>query len=37
MPIVIAFRNEALKEQHWKEIKEKINADFNIVDPEFTL
>jgi hypothetical protein len=37
MPIVVALRNNALKEQHWKEIKEKINAEFNIADPEFTL
>lgn len=37
MPIVVALRNENLKEPHWKEIKELINADFNITDPEFTL
>lgn len=37
MPIVVALRNDNLKEQHWKEIKELINADFNISDPEFTL
>ena len=37
MPIVVALRNDALKEHHWKEIKEKINAEFNISDPEFTL
>lgn len=37
MPIVVALRNDALKEHHWKEIKDKINADFNITDPEFTL
>lgn len=24
MPIVVAFRNEHLKEQHWKEIKDLI-------------
>ena len=33
----MALRNDALKEHHWKEIKDKINADFNITDPEFTL
>lgn len=37
MPIVVALRNENLKEHHWKEIKDLINADFNIADPEFTL
>ncbi len=37
MPIVVALRNDNLKESHWKEIKELINADFNIADPEFTL
>lgn len=37
MPIVVALRNENLKEHHWKEIKDLINADFNIMDPEFTL
>jgi dynein heavy chain len=37
MPIVVALRNDNLKEHHWKEIKDLINADFNIMDPEFTL
>lgn len=37
MPIVVALRNDNLKESHWKEIKDLINADFNIADPEFTL
>ena len=36
-PIVVALRNDNLKEHHWKEIKDLINADFNIADPEFTL
>ena len=37
MPIVVALRNDNLKEHHWKEIKDLINADFNIADSEFTL
>lgn len=37
MPIVVALRNENLKEHHWKEIKDLIQADFDITDPEFTL
>lgn len=37
MPIVVAFRNENLKEQHWREIKDLIQADFDITHPEFTL
>lgn len=37
MPIVVALRNENLKEHHWKEIKDLIQADFVITDPEFTL
>lgn len=37
MPIVVALRNDNLKDSHWKEIKDLINADFNIADPEFTL
>lgn len=37
MPIVVALRNDNLKEHHWKEIKDLINAEFNIADPEFTL
>lgn len=37
MPIVVALRNEALQEHHWKEIKDLINSDFDITNPEFTL
>ena len=37
MPIVVALRNENLKEHHWKEIKDLIQADFDIGHPEFTL
>lgn len=37
MPIVVALRNDNLKESHWKEIKDLINADFNIAEPDFTL
>lgn len=37
MPIVTALRNDNLKEHHWKGIKDLIQADFDITDPEFTL
>lgn len=37
MPIVVALRNDALQEHHWKEIKDLINSDFDITNPEFTL
>ena len=37
MPIVVALRNENLKEHHWKEIKDMIQADFDIGNPLFTL
>ena len=37
MPIVTALRNENLKEHHWKEIKDLIQADFDTQDAEFTL
>lgn len=37
MPIVVALRNDNLKEHHWKEIKDLIQADFDISDAEFTL
>lgn len=38
MPIVVALRNDHMKESHMKEIKELINcADFSVSDPEFTL
>ena len=37
MSIVVALRNENLKEHHWKEIKDLIQVDFDITDPEFTL
>lgn len=37
MPIVVALRNDNLKESHWKEIKELINAEINITNPDFTL
>jgi dynein heavy chain, axonemal len=37
MPIVVALRNDALQEHHWKEIKDLINSDFDISNPEFTL
>jgi dynein heavy chain len=37
MPIVTALRNETLKDHHWKEIKDLIQSDFDINDPDFTL
>jgi dynein heavy chain len=37
MPIVVALRNDTLKEHHWKEIKDLIQSDFDINDPDFTL
>lgn len=37
MPIVVALRNENLKDHHWKQIKDLIQADFDIQDPDFTL
>ena len=36
-PIVVALRNENLKEHHWKEIKDLIQADFDIERSDFTL
>jgi dynein heavy chain len=37
MPIVIALRNDNLKEHHWKEIKDLIGQDFDVNEEEFTL
>ena len=37
MPIVVALRNENLKEHHWKEIKDLIGQDFDVNEEEFTL
>ena len=37
MPIVVALRNDNLKEHHWKEIKDLIQADFDITHPDFIL
>ncbi len=37
MPVVIALRNENLKPEHWKEIKDLIGQDFDIEDETFTL
>ena len=37
MPIVTALRNEHLKEHHWKEIKDLIQADFDVMEEDFTL
>jgi len=37
MPIVKAFRNDKLQENHWAEIKALINKDFEMDKEEFTL
>ena len=37
MPVVIALRNESLKPEHWKEIKNLIGYEFDIEDENFTL
>ena len=37
MPIVVALRNENLTDRHWREIKDLIQHEFDINDPEFTL
>ena len=37
MPVVLALRNDNLKEAHWVEIKELIGQDFNIKEEGFTL
>lgn len=38
MPIVSALRNQNLKEDHWKEIREIINKpSFNVEEEGYTL
>ena len=37
MPVVVSLRNEFLKPEHWKEIKDLIGQDFDIEDENFTL
>jgi len=38
MPIVSALRNQNLKEDHWKEIREIINKpSFNVEEDGYTL
>lgn len=37
MPIVTAFRNDKLLENHWAEIKALINKDFDMDNEDFTL
>lgn len=34
---MVALRNENMKEHHWKHIKDLIQADFDVNDPDFTL
>ena len=37
MPVVISLRNDNLKYDHWREIKDLIGQDFDIDDENFTL
>jgi dynein heavy chain, axonemal len=37
MPVVTSLRNENLKPEHWKEIKDLIGQDFDIEAENFTL
>ena len=37
VPIIRALRNEILKKEHWKTIRELLNEDFNVFSPNFTL
>jgi dynein heavy chain, axonemal len=37
MPVVIALRSEYLTQEHWNDIKNILQSDFSIDDPEFTL
>jgi dynein heavy chain len=37
MPVVTALRSKYLTEEHWKEIKTIMKAEFDINDKEFSL
>jgi dynein heavy chain len=37
MPVVLALRNDNLKDSHWAEIKELIGQEFNVKEEGFTL
>lgn len=37
MPVVTSMRNENLKPEHWREIKDLIGQDFDIEAEDFTL
>ena len=37
MPVVLALRNDKLKDSHWTEIKALIGKDFNVKEDGFTL
>jgi len=37
MPVVTSLRNDNLKFDHWREIKDLIGQDFDIDDENFTL
>jgi dynein heavy chain, axonemal len=38
IPVVVALRNKALRDYHWKHIKEDIiGEDFDIEQDDFTL
>ncbi len=37
MPIVVALRCPDLKDNHWKEIQDLLQQDFDVQNEEFTL
>ena len=37
VPVVTSLRNENLKPEHWREIKDLIGQDFAIEAEDFTL
>jgi dynein heavy chain len=37
MPVVISLRDKSLQQRHWDNIKQVLNREINIQDPEFTL
>lgn len=37
MPVVISLRDKTLKPRHWENIRQVLNREINIEDPEFTL
>lgn len=37
MPAVVDLRCPALKERHWEQIREVLNTDIDVYDPDFKL